>query len=67
MASLLSCSSGVTWLALMISLAAFLKSEIVEAKEFCWGAVGDSVAALFVAALGALFRPRTRCGVIERA
>ena len=47
----------------MMSLAAFLKSEIVEVKEdFC-----DSVAALGVAVLGALFRPRTEWGVIERA
>ena len=67
MDSLVFCSSWVTWLALMMSLAAFLKSEIVEAKEFCLGAVGDSVAALFVATLGALFRPRTKCGLIERA
>ena len=47
----------------MMSLAAFFKSEIVEVKEdLC-----DSVAALCVAVLGALFRPRTKYGLIERA
>ena len=47
----------------MMSLAALLKSEIVEVKEdLC-----DLVAALGVATFGALFRPRTKCGLIERA
>ena len=47
----------------MMSLVAFLKSEIVEARvAFC-----DLVAAICVATFGALPRPRTKCGVTERA
>ena len=46
-----------------MSLVAFLKSEIVEARV----AFPDTVAAVCVATMGARPRPRTKCGVTERA
>ena len=47
----------------MMSSAAFLKSEIVEARV----AFSDTVAAVCVATVGARPRPRTKCGETERA
>ncbi len=46
-----------------MSFVAFLKSEIVEARV----AFPDTVAAVCVATMGARPRPRTKCGVTERA